>query len=166
MRVTLATSALVSLTLLASCTFSNSIRLRNKTNGDLVLYPVVTNPPPPHREASIINTIAKDDFGVLNHNAFNPVYYQAGIANPSRPNGLYLGFDLYDADPLVILYRVMHYVVPPGQEGNDPALQPIILEEDFVEVPDQNLVVRVIQENVMMVPPMPGGWRVEITARP
>ena len=69
----------------------------------------------------------------LDPNSFNPTYYTEGVQSPTKPNGIYIGFDL-EFSPRFILYRIFHFVVPPGQEGQDPQLQPKLLNQEAVEI--------------------------------
>ena len=43
-------------------------------------------------------------------------------------NGFFLGFGLSDSPP-VIQYKLIHYRVPPGQNGKDPSKGPIIINQ-------------------------------------
>ena len=145
--------------LLASCqTFTSTLSLQNETNRDLVPYPVVTTPPPPHRAPDTANTIAPSGRLEIDPEGFNPVFYFGGVGDLGAPNGVFVGLGFYDQEPPIIHIRLFHYVVPPGQEGSDPALQPVLLREDFEEVQDENLVIRVIRG-------MPGGGDLPLVVR-
>ena len=130
--------------LLTSC-FTSSLAIRNETPTALVPYPVVTSPPPPHREADPAASIAPNAEQEIDPEGFNPVYY-AGPVDGTKPNGVFLGLALYHQDPPQIQYRIFHYAVAPGQEGTDPALQPTLLREDVLDLTDDDYVVRVIRK--------------------
>ena len=110
-----------------------TVTLRNLTSRVLQAYLVVTNPPPPHREHVPAMDIAGLDENTVDPNGFNPVFYTEGVQNPTKPNGIYIGFAL-EFEPRLIQYRIFRFKVPPGQEGQDPALQPTVLNEQVVEV--------------------------------
>lgn len=111
----------------------HKVTLRNLTQRSLEAYLVVVNPPPPHREHVPAMDIGPLGERELDPNAFNPVYYTAGVQNPDKPNGIYIGFDV-EFEPRGILYRIFHFKVPPGQEGQDPNLQPKVLAEEYAEI--------------------------------
>jgi len=145
-----------------SCSYDSLLRLQNETEGPLVPYPVALDPPPPHREAHPTHTIAAQTTYVLDAKGFNPVFYQPGTHDPALANGVYLGFDLTDAEPLLIQFKVWHYQVPPGQEGTDPAKQPILLYQGIREVEDMDLTIVVSTAPVLGPGGLPpGGWRIE-----
>ena len=48
---------ILALLTMAGCPFSSKLTLRNETGMTLTPYPVVTTPPPPHREADSANQI-------------------------------------------------------------------------------------------------------------
>lgn len=155
-------SLVLALTCLASCSYDSILRLRNETGDDLVPYPVVTTPPPPHREALPAGTVPHQGEAVLDTKGFNPVYFQEGVVDLDEANGLYLGFDLIDADPLLIQYKVFHYKVPPGTDGGDPTKQPILLHQGFEEVEDLDLTILVTTKaDIGQGGLPPGGWRVD-----
>jgi len=110
-----------------------AVILRNLTQKHLEAYPVVVDPPPPHRERVAALDVPGLGERALDPNGFNPVYYTQGVQNPDKPNGIFLGFAL-EFPPRAIQYRIFHHVVPPGQEGVDPDLQPTMLGEGFVTV--------------------------------
>ena len=151
--------ALLPLLLLTSC-FTSELRISNETMSPMVPYPVVTSPPPPHREADPSSTLGVGDIQTIDTGGFNPLYYASGITDPQIPNALFIGLDLHDADPPLIQHRLMHYPVPPGQEGTDPALQPIVIVDKVEEVPDKNLIINVFEGPVDRSPGT--GWKVQI----
>ena len=146
-RSRLALAGLVTLATLVTSCFSSGIRLINDTTQPLTPYPVVTDPPPPHREADPAGVVAPAASTALDPNGFNPVFYAAQSVSDQGPNGLALSFALVDGDPKEILVRIMRYAVEPGQEGTDPALQPTVLREDIYEVEDEDLDV-LLEEKV------------------
>ena len=149
--------AVAAVVLAAGCDFTSNITLRNRTSGVLTPYPVVTDPPPPHREADTANNIPETGAASIDPNGFNPVYYMAGVADPAKANGVYIGLDLDGADPMMIQYKVFHYRVPPGEAGHDPAKQPILLKSGVQEVEDVNLRI-----TVSTLITDPGDWNVTI----
>ena len=105
--------------LLASCGAGDyTLTLRNRTEVDLVPYPVVTTPPPPHREADPANTLAHDSEVQIDTTGFNPLFFHEGSMK-----GVVIQLGL-DDDPAALRVVLFQYQVPPGQEGSDPALQP------------------------------------------
>ena len=114
-------------------TWPHAVTLKNLTNRHLQAYLVVTTPPPPHREAVPAMDIVGLGERTLDPNSFNPTYYTEGVQSPTKPNGIYIGFDL-EFSPRYILYRIFHFIVPPGQEGQDPQLQPKLLNQEAVEI--------------------------------
>lgn len=139
-------TALVLGLLLASCqTYTSTLFLQNETSVDLVPYPVVTVPAPPHREADPSNTVPPNGRLEIDAEGFNPLFYTSSIVDPAAPNALFVGLAFYGDDPPLIQIKLMHYVVPPGQEGTDPAKQPVVLRERIEEVNDEDLVIRLIQ---------------------
>ncbi len=116
-----------------SCAGDYTIQLQNDTAGALVPYPVVTSPPPPHREADLASVVAVGSSRSIDPESFNPLFF-----SELRKISLTLQLSL-DLDPPQILGRTMLHVVPPGQEGTDPALQPTQLEEMLFEPTSKNL---------------------------
>lgn len=111
------------------------ISLDNQTTVDLVPYPVVTAPPPPHRESDPANTLPAGSQVVLNHNGFNPLYYHA-----DSKRGVVIQFDLAST-PAQLFVRGFHYQVEPGKEGNDPALQPTSFMDWLFEISKDNVTL-------------------------
>ena len=148
---------------MAGCPFSSKLTLRNETGVTLTPYPVVTTPPPPHREADSANQIPTNGSAEIDTRGFNPVYYVPGISDVNRANGVYIGLQLDgDDDPFLIQYKVFHYKVPPGQAGHDPAKQPILLHSGVQEVTDVDHGITIKGAGPVGPPPPPGGWRVTI----
>ena len=157
-------AAAVASVLIAGCNdFSSTLRLRNLTPHTLTPYPVVTEPPPPHREPNANGVVPQGGTSPIDPAGFNPVFYAPGVTEPGVANGVYLGLSLMESDPLRIQYRVFHYVVPPGQTGQDPGLQPLLLHEGVVDVPDADVTITVTQPTDIGANPPPGGWEVEVT---
>ncbi|MEM7310800.1 MAG: hypothetical protein AAF682_29285 [Planctomycetota bacterium] len=126
--------ALVCAALSASCNSADyTLTLQNDSAVPLVPYPVVTTPPPPHREADPANTVAAGTSQAIEPTGFNPLYYQA-----SRMLSLTLQLGL-DQDPPAVLARVLRHAVEPGQEGADPALQPTLVGEQVFEPTELDL---------------------------
>ena len=145
-----------------SCDFTSDLTFRNVTGQTLTPYPVVTTPPPPHREADSAANISPGGTASIDPLGFNPVYYAAGITDPTQANGVYLGLDLDDAAPFMIQFKVFHYRVPPGQAGHDPDKQPILLHTGVQEIIDVDHTITVSRFPIAGEPLPPGGWSVRI----
>lgn len=145
----------------AGCPFSSKIFVKNSTLVSLTPYPVKSEPPPPHRAADLAGSIGQGGTAEIDPHGFNPVYYQAGVTDPTKANGLYIGLDMDDT-PYVIQYKVFHYKVPPGEAGKDPAKQPILLHSGVVEVSNVDTQVTISTEFPVGEPIPPGGWKVVI----
>ncbi len=104
------------------------ISLDNQTAVDLVPYPVVTSPPPPHRESDPANTLPAGSQANLDPNGFNPLYYHA-----DSKRGVLIQFDV-TSTPAIIFVRGFHYQVEPGKEGTNPALQPTSFMDWLFEI--------------------------------
>lgn len=113
--------------LLAGCPDDFEVTLRNDSGATLVPYPVVTGPPPPHREADPAGAIAPGNSASIETADFNPLYYTEG-----RMLSLTVKLGL-DQDPAQILVRLLEHQVPPGQELGDPALAPARRSEQLFE---------------------------------
>ena len=153
----------LALLVLPSC-FSSGLRLRNQSGSELVPYPVVTDPPPPHRVADPGNAVPHNSATALDPQGFNPVFYTGGITDDSKANTLQLQFAL-DQEPYSILARTLHSHVAPDQETNDPSLQPILLHEVFAEIENRDYRIIVSSLPTLSDPLPPGGWRVTIEKR-
>jgi hypothetical protein len=119
----------------SSCSEDYTVTLVNNGGIDLVPYPVVTSPPPPHREADPANAIPGGSSAPIDPGGFNPLYHHADSE---------LGFIVQlalDDDPAQILVVLHRYTVPPGQEGTDPALQPVKLDEKLFEPTKKNITL-------------------------
>ena len=151
--------------LAAGCDFTSRLRYFNRTDGTMTPYPVIVNtdvdPPTARREARPEENLAPSEFVDIDINGFNPVFYVAGINDESLANGIFIGLNLFDADPIQIQYKVFHYRVPPGQAGSDPDLQPILLQSEIVAVEDNDVSIAVRSGD-----PSPDGWNVVIRERP
>ena len=132
MRKSIALALIVAL--LTSCASADyTIRLSNDTTAKLIPYPVVTSPPPPHREADPANSVFAGHSKLLDPTGFNPLFYFDG-----RKVSLTWQFAL-DENPPTILVRTTQHQVPPGQEGNDPALKPTLVSEELFEPTKKDL---------------------------
>ena len=112
---------------LMGCSAVYSIQLRNESTATVVPYPVVVDPPPPHREADPQGAVGPGVTASMDPTGFNPLYYA-----PGRELSLTFQFSL-DLEPAQILVRLNSHVVEPGQEGTDAALQPTLVEEMLFE---------------------------------
>lgn len=113
--------------LLTGCAEDFEITLENQTNVGLVPYPVVTVNGAPQRQADPAGTIPAGQSAPIDPTGFNPLYYveAAGFAVTVQL--------ALDSDPAQVLVRTTKHVVPPGQEGGDPANQPVLLDEALFE---------------------------------
>jgi len=164
-RSVLAAAVAIALPLGGCNDFTSTLRLRNLTPHTLTPYPVATDPPPPHRAADANGVVPRGGASPIDPAGYDPVFYAPGVTEPELANGLLIGLANIDADPRQIQYRVFHYVVPPGRTGEDPALQPLLLHEGVVDVPDVDLTITVTQPTGAGATPPPGGWAVDVTAR-
>ena len=110
------------------------ITLHNLTATSLVPYPVVVTPPPPHRQRDLAGRIAHGCSGSVDTAGFNLVLTNE-IYTGTSANGIFLGFD-FESTPSVLQVKVFHYKVAPGAEGNDPALQPVLIKQNVFEASD------------------------------
>lgn len=151
--------------LAAGCDFTSRIVFFNRTDTTMTPYMVVVDdsvePPTASREAQPDDNLAPTESVAIAIDGFNPVFYVPGIDDESLANGIYIGLNLFDADPIQIQYKVFHYRVPPGEAGRDPDLQPILLQDEVVEVADVNISIA-----VRVGEPSPDGWNVVIRERP
>lgn len=151
--------------LATGCDFTSRITFFNRTDGTMTQYPVIVNdtvdPPTARREARPGENLAPTESVAIAINGFNPVFYVPGIDDESKANGIYIGLNLFDADPIQVQYKVFHYRVPPGATAGDPDLQPILLQNEIVEVEDVNVSIAVRSGE-----PSPDGWNVTIRERP
>ncbi len=120
-------------------------------------YPLSIDLEPPRRVADPSGNLAPGDSVDINAMGFNPVFYAPGITDEAMANGIFLGLALMDADPLRIQYKVFHYRVPPGEAGSDPDLQPILLQDEIVEIEDVSIIFTVRTSG-----PSPDGWNILI----
>jgi hypothetical protein len=147
--------------MLTACTYDSELLLENLSGHALTPYPVHTEPPPPHRAEDAENVVPVWDARPIDPEGFNPVYYATGIEDETQANGLYLGLDLVNTTDYMIHYRVLHYRVPPGQAGTNPALLPIVLAEGVADVTNVNYRVTVSTPTDVGSAP-PGGWTITI----
>lgn len=148
--------------LLPGCAPIKGIFLQNDTGSDLTPYPVVTNPPPPHREADPGSKVPAGGEGKIDPQSFNALYYAPGFTPPGPnpedvANALNVQLPSDDDDPKFILARTFHYFAEPGQEGTQPDLQPKKLHEIFHEVNSEHVKITLSNDDTV-----PGGWKVEI----
>ncbi len=149
--------AVCALALSTACDFSAKLQLYNRTGDTLTPYPVDLDLEPPRRVADTANNVAAGDTTGIDPAGPNPVFYRPGITDETKANGVFLGLNLVDADPMQIQYKLFHYRVPPGEAGKDPDLQPILLLQDVVDVEDVNTQVAVSAPDGS-----PTGWAVRV----
>lgn len=152
--------AVCALVLSAACDFSARMEFHNRTQQTMTPYPLNLELEPPRRVADPANALAPADFVVIDPRGFNPVFYAPGITDEAMANGIFLGLGLIEADPLALQYKVFHYRVPPGEAGSDPDLQPILLQDEVVEIEDVDIRIA-----VRGVGPSPDGWNIRIFPR-
>jgi hypothetical protein len=118
-----------------------TITLANETGETLTFYNVNETPPPSRLPAG---TIPDGGSFTIDPEGFNPVFaWDAGISmTGTDPNGLYIGLALTDTPPL-IQYKVFHYKVTPGTVGSEEDLQPIVVDQQVVEVTEGAVVILV-----------------------
>jgi len=128
MRTVQAAALAALLALLCGCPSETyTLTLVNSTQAPLVPYPVVTDPPPPHREADPAGTLAHGDSAAIDVDAFNPLYY-----GPESGLAVLVQMDLRPEDG-ELLVRVLEYQVPPD-EVTDEAAQVTLIEENVFAV--------------------------------
>jgi hypothetical protein len=129
-----------------------TLTLVNETGVTLTFYEVNSSPPPSRIPSGTVPD--GGDFGI-DPGGFNPVFaWDAGISTTGEdPNGFLIGFALGDT-PALIQYKLFHYKVAPGEAGADPALQPILLSQELVEVTEGEVAIIVDDLwNVTIGPP-------------
>ncbi len=141
----------------AGCDFTSKIEFHNRTFETLTPYPVNLGLEPPRRVADTAHNLPSGEFVEIDSAGPNPVFYTPGVTDETKANGVFIGLNLVDADPLQIQYKVFHYRVPPGEAGKDPDLQPILLLQDVVDVEDKNTRVA-----LRALDGTPTGWDVRI----
>ena len=141
------------------CDFTSGITFHNQTSRPITPYPFRLTPPPPHREADPANTVPASGSAPLDPNGFNPVFYVSAVDDVARANGIFIGFDFVGENPHYVQYKVFHYKVPPGQAGTDPDNQPILFQNEIVEVENVDLSI-----SVRVDPDAPG--RLAVTVEP
>lgn len=140
-----------------ACDFSAKLQLYNRTGDTLTPYPVNLDLEPPRRVADTANIVEAGGTSGIEPAGTNPVYYKPGITDETKANGVFVGLNLVDADPMQIQWKLFHYRVPPGEAGKDPDLQPILLLQDVVEVEDVNTQIAVSAPDGA-----PAGWVVRV----
>ncbi len=128
---------LVALPALTGCSAADwSVEYENLTRVPLDYCVVVTTPPPPHRECT--RTLQVDKVADVDPTDFNPV-----IWDPVSKLGTIVQMALGD-DPPAVLVRLYQFQVEPGADGGDPALQPSLIDEWFLEPdPDKKKLVEI-----------------------
>ena len=116
-----------------------TITLLNETGVTLTFYDVNESPPPPRVPAG---TIANGTTFNIDPTGFDPVFaWNAGIdLAGTDPNGFHIVLDL-TSDPGTIQYRLFHYKVTPGEAGKDPDLQPVLIDNIVVQVPEGDVLI-------------------------
>lgn len=116
-----------------------TLTLVNETGQTITFYQVNESPPPSRLPAG---TIPDDGTFNIDPDGFNTVFaWPGGISTTgSAPNGFFIGLALSDSPPL-IQYKRFHYKVTPGEAGSDPTLQPILLDQQIVEVVEGEVLI-------------------------
>ena len=137
MRSWLAVPLLALLAVLCGCPSDTyTLTLANSTQSDLVPYPVVTTPPPPHREPDAANTLAHNDSTLVDVDGFNPLYY-----SPELKIGVVIQMDLL-GEPPQLFVRAFDYAVAPDQV-TDEASQVTLREEMAFEITKTQLELNI-----------------------
>jgi len=116
-----------------------TVTLVNQTGQNLTFYEVNANPTPSRLPAGSVPDGASF---AIDPDGYNPAFsWDAGISKTGTdPNGFYIQLNLTDIPPL-ILYRLCHFKVPPGTEGQNAALQPILLGDKVFTVTKDAVVI-------------------------
>ena len=123
--------------IVVACATDHALVLKNNTSVPLTYCPVEVTPPPPHREVS--STVLQPPLRFpIDVEGFNPLFW-----DPVSNLSVTVQIALAD-DPPMILAVVYQHVVPPGQEGSDPALQPIKQAEYSFEVDPDDEKMKVV----------------------
>jgi|GEM_PF-2629331 len=147
-KVQVICGAIVVVVAVSGCNFSSRLTLANRTFTTLTPYPVNLDLEPPRREADPAHNIESGGALAIEPHGLNPVFYATGINDETLANGVYIGLNLIEADPMQIQYKLFHYRVPPGEAGKDPDLQPMLIETEIVEVDDVDTVIGVLGRDV------------------
>lgn len=139
-----ACGAIVVCIIVTGCNFGSRLTLNNRTYTTLTPYPLDLDAEPPRRTADPANDVASGGMHSIDPHWFNPVFYAPGIDDESLANGVFIGLNLLEADPMQIQYRLFHYRVPPGEAGSDPDLQPILIGQEVIDVEDIHMVIGVL----------------------
>lgn len=147
-------TALALLAALAGCSARDwTVTYVNGTTVPLDYCVVVTDPPPPHRACT--RKLQPGLAASVDPLDFNPV-----IWDPGSKLGTIVLMALGEEPPTVLVRR-LQYQVEPGQEGNDPALQPALLEDLYLEAdPDGNKEIQVVAG------PIAEGYPVKLLQKP
>lgn len=132
-----------------------TLTLVNRTGETLTFYDVNESPPPSRVSAG---TVPDGGTFSIDPEGYNPVFaWTAGISTAgTAPNGFLIAFALTDSPPLV-QYKLFHYKTIPGQAGKDPDLQPILLDQDVVEVAEGDIAIIVDDAWNATIGPLPAG---------
>ncbi len=71
----------VSSVMMVGCDFTARLEFQNRTATTMTPYPVVEEPPPPHREADPANNLLSGDSTAFDPAGMNPVFYAEGITD-------------------------------------------------------------------------------------
>lgn len=119
-----------------ACTVDDyTLFVQNDTTVPLTFMDVVTDPPPPHREATRV--LAAGLEAQIDLPDFNPLFW-----DPVSKLGCIIQIGVDQDDKFTdVLVRVYQYQVEPGQEGTAPGLQPTLIDEVYYSVdPDEDLL--------------------------
>jgi hypothetical protein len=131
-----------------------TIVLANETGRILTFHDVNPNPPPPRLPSDTVPDAGTFD---IDSAGYNPVFaWDDGVnVEGSDPNGFYIGLALAENPPL-IQYKLFHYQVPPGTEGKDPDLQPLLLDLELFEVTEGAVAIVVDSNWTATIGPLSG----------
>ena len=118
-----------------------TLTLVNETGHTLTFFDVNLSPPPSRLPAG---TTSDNGTFNINPDGFNPVLaWPGGISTTGmNPNGFLIGLALTGSPPR-IQYKRFHYKVTPGEAGTVPALQPILLDQQVVDVVEGEVLITV-----------------------
>ena len=115
------------------------ITLANETGATLTFYEVNATPPPGRISAGTVLTGGTFN---IDPTGYNPVFaWDGGIAMAgTNPNGFFIGLGLTETPP-VLQYKLFHYKVPPGMEGSDAKVQPVLLDQNLLNVVEGDVTI-------------------------
>lgn len=131
-----------------------TLTLVNQTGRTLTFFDVNASPPPSRLQGG---TLSNGGNSAIDPTGFNPVLaWEAGVSlTGTNANGFFIGLDLAGTPPR-IQYKRFHYKVLPGLAGSDPSLQPILLDQQIVELTEGDITIVVDSGWVATIGPAGG----------